>query len=396
MESRRFICISAILAALGCQAPAGQLDSAQGETAQASDDSSSAGESSSDSSSTSNDSSDSLGETTAATDTTTESSEGESESESESETETGGVEPEVDWQVVHQADGSQGALMSVWGSSPAEVFAVGGQLQPNVGTVLRFDGDAWLPEDLPPATPMLDWVFGTGDRVWAVGRAGVIVVREAGLWSAEPSPTSTILWGLWGASEDELWAVGGDGNANDPVLLRRDGDTELWSEVAIPELGVSSHGLFKVWGTSASDVWVVGDRGATLHFDGSEWTAHPAAVAIDLISLWGSPSEGIIAAGGRASGHLSRLDGQSWIGQTLALPGLNGIWVDEAGPVTAVGVGGTIVSVTPGSFEVVEENSPTPLVLHAVFGFSGGPRFAVGGSLLAPPPYIGVILESPM
>ena len=83
----------------------------------------------------------------------------------------------------------------------------------------------------------------------------------------------------------------------------------------------------------------------------------------------------------------------AWSGQTLALPGLNGVWVDPIGGATAVGVQGTIYRIAEGC-ELEQEPSNTNMVLHAVFGFSGGPRYAVGGSLLMPPPFVGVILQS--
>ncbi len=300
--------------------------------------------------------------------------------------------PQEGWVSLRKTDESEGAMMSVWGPSPDEVYVVGGQLEPNTGTVLRFDGSSWTREELPPDTPMLHWVYGVDDRVWAVGRVGTIVVRDEGGWSSEVSPTDKILWGIWGASADELWAVGGDGVSDDPVLVRREGSSGTWSTVTLPELGTNSHALFKIWGTSATDIWAVGDLGSTVHWDGSAWTAHPSEAGIDLISLWGSPSEGIVAAGGRANAHIGRLAGETWTTQTLEHPGLNGVWVDPTGPITMVGVQGTILSVTPGSFEVVEEQSGTPMVLHAVFGFAGGRRFAVGGTLLSPPPYSGIIL----
>lgn len=334
---------------------------------------------------------------TATSSSTSETETSESSSDSETSSDTGESEtgdPPAAWQVVHQAGEDEGALLSVWGLAPDDVFAVGGQIQPNTGTVLHYDGATWSREELPADTPMLDWVFGAGDRVWAVGRLGTILVRSAGVWSSEASPTTTILWGVWGASEDELWAVGGNGTSDTPVLLRRDGATQSWALVELPPLGVTSHGLFKVWGSGAADVWAVGDRGAALHFDGASWTAHPSEAAVDLISVWGSPSEGFVAAGGRASGHVARLEGGAWLGQTLDTPGLNGVWIDPAGPITLVGNQGTIFSLEPGGFSLGAEPSPTPMVLHGVFGFSGGPRFAVGGSLLAPPPYVGVILES--
>ncbi len=304
------------------------------------------------------------------------------------------TDPGAAWERVWQADESQGALMSVWGSSPDQVHVVGGQLEPLSGTAMIFDGTQWTVETLPADTPMLHWVYGVEDRVWAVGRGGAILVRAADVWTAEPSPTDRTLWGLWGASDDELWAVGGDGLSDAPVLVRRDGGSEAWELVDLPELSVGSHGLFKIWGRAADDVWIVGDLGASLHWDGSAWTDHSTTDNIDLISLWGSPAEGIVGVGGRASARIVRLADSSWSGETLDLPGLNGVWVDPSGPITVVGNMGTILAVEPGGFTVTAEVSGTGQVLHAVYGFEGGPRFAVGGSLLAPPPYTGVILRS--
>lgn len=299
------------------------------------------------------------------------------------------------WERVVQADESVGALMSVWGPSPSEVYAVGGQPDPDGrATVLRFDGASWVEEPTPAGAAMLDWVYGVDDRVWAVGRAGTILVREAGSWASETSPTARTLWGLWGASADELWAVGGDGATDAPVLLRRDGTTQTWSEVELPALSVDTHGLFKIWGSAADDVWIVGDLGASLHYDGVAWTDHSTADNIDLISLWGSPSEGIVGVGGRASGRIVRVVAGAWTGETYELPGFNGVWVGPEGGATVVGNMGKILRVGAGGFEVVEETSGTPLVLHAVYGLGDGTRYAVGGSLLGTPPYTGIVVRS--
>jgi hypothetical protein len=317
-------------------------------------------------------------------------SDGETEmSDTESET---GPEPSA-WQPVLQANEEIGALMSIWGPSPDELFAVGGQPEPDGGRVLRGSDSTWEPEPLPPGISMLNWVYGVDGLVWSVGTDGAIVRREAGAWMAETSPTDRTLWGLWGASADELWAVGGNGVSDDPVLLRRDGATGEWAAVELPPLGTDAHALFKIWGTGANDVWSVGDVGATVHWDGESWTAHPDPDGIDLISVWGSPDEGVIAVGGRANGRVDRLVGDVWSGETLALPGLNGVWVDPVDGATVVGVQGTIYRVSASGFELEPEDSGTNMVLHSVFGFSGGPRYAVGGSLLMPPPFLGVILR---
>lgn len=309
--------------------------------------------------------------------------------------ESGETGEDPSWERVVQADASLGALMSVWGPSASEVYAVGGQPEPEGrATVLRFDGTTWSEEATPEGAAMLDWVFGVDDRVWAVGRAGTILVREAGTWASETSPTSRTLWGVWGASADELWAVGGDGTSDPPVLLRRDGASESWSEVELPALSVDTHGLFKVWGSAADDVWIVGDVGASLHYDGVAWTDYSTSDNVDLISVWGSPSEGIVGVGGRASGRIVRVVDGAWVGETYELPGFNGVWVSSEGTTTVVGNMGKILRVAAGGFEIVEETSGTPLVLHAVFGLDDGTRYAVGGSLLAAPPYTGVVLRS--
>lgn len=317
--------------------------------------------------------------------------EADAEAESDSESETG-VEPSG-WQPVLQANTEIGALMSAWGASPDELFVVGGQPEPGGGRILRGHDDAWELESLPPEIAMLNWVHGVDGEVWSVGVGGAIVRREDDTWVAEASPTDRVLWGVWGAIAAELWAVGGDAVTDDPVLLHRDADG-VWTNVELPPLGTNAHALFKIWGSAADDVWSVGDAGATVHWDGESWTAHPDPDGVDLISVWGSPDEGVIAVGGRANGRVDRLRGNAWSGQTIEVPGLNGVWVDPSGGATVVGVQGTIYRLGAGGYELEQEPAETAMALHSVFGFSGGPRYAVGGSLLMPAPFLGVIVRT--
>jgi len=102
----------------------------------------------------------------------------------------------------------------------------------------------------------------------------------------------------------------------------------------------------------------------------------------------------MLSVGGRANGRLARWDGATWSGETLSGPGdgTNGVWVDSGGAATLVGWQGTIYSLAAGSLEPVQEESGTSLLLHAVHGFEGGPRFAVGGTLQAAPSFVGLVL----
>lgn len=297
------------------------------------------------------------------------------------------------WDIALQLDTQRGALLSVWGSAPDDVYAVGGQLlsvTESAGVLYHHDGATWTEQALPTGTPMLHWIYGVDGELWTVGREGTALRREGDTWVSHPTGADTILWGIWGARKDALWTVGGDGVDDPPVLLGWDG--EAWSAVTLPPTGDSA-GLFKVWGSGANDITAVGDRGLALHFDGAAWTVQPTGDLADLISVWGRAQDQHLAVGGRANARIARWDGATWTGETLALPGLSGVWMDASGAATIVGNQGTIAELPAGSMTPELQDSPTLLLLHAVFGFADGSRFAVGGSLNGAPPYVGVIVQ---
>lgn len=299
------------------------------------------------------------------------------------------------WSIGQELGTDKGALYSVWGPAPDEVYAVGGQGAgaDSVGVMLRWDGSTWTEVALPAGTRRLHWIAGVGDAVWAVGEAGTSLRRDGGgAWSEVATGTEASLWGIWGADDATIWTVGGDGFSGAPLLLRWDG--AAWSPDALPAIPPECHALFKIWGSGAGDVTAVGDFGVALHHDGAAWTLHDAGSIADLISVNGHASEHL-AVGGRANARVARWDGAAWAGATLDRPGLSGVWVDDVGVATAVGSSGQILRITPGSLAATAEESPTILVLHAVFGFSKGPRFAVGGNLTGQPPYVGVIVQHP-
>lgn len=305
-------------------------------------------------------------------------------------------EPSV-FEVAHTT--GDGALLSAWGRSSADVFVVGGQV-PSIGAdgtalVFHFDGDDWTEVVMPEGTPLLDWVWGDEQTIWVVGNAGAALrSRDGTSWEATSTGVDAPLWGAWGASGSDVWAVGGDAVAGPPVIVHFDG--QAWSEVAVPALDRDAKALFKVWGTGPSDVHAVGDAGVVLHFDGQAWTQLGSGTGSDLISLWGSGPDDIVAVGGRSNGVLARYDGAAWQAQMLAaVPGLNGVWVADDGSATVVGDRGTIAEVAPGSNtldEIVVEEIATQ-TLHAVVGFPDGARVAVGGTLLASPPWHGVVVQ---
>jgi hypothetical protein len=298
------------------------------------------------------------------------------------------------WQDAFDAT-SAGALLSVWGPDPCDLWTVGGQ--PEAGAAFHFDGKTWERASLPADLPLLNWVYGFGDEVWIVGNGGTALQGSLGALSQVPTGVDGPLWGVWGAAPDDVWSVGGDvlSDTATPILIHWDGSA--WSSVELPAPDRPSRALFKVWGTSADNVFAVGHLGLVYRFDGQTWSQVPSGTGEDLISLWGRAPDDIAIIGGRANGVLARWDGAKLTSQVIAgLPGMNGIWMDKDGVSHVVGSLGALAKVPAGSFEPAQEFGPTQLVLHGTFGFDdGGPRFAVGGSLARNPPYVGVALTDP-
>ena len=64
------------------------------------------------------------------------------------------------------------ALNDVWGRASDEAWAVGSS-----GTILHYDGQSWQPE-ASGSEHALNAIWGDGDRVWAVGEHGTILVKR--------------------------------------------------------------------------------------------------------------------------------------------------------------------------------------------------------------------------
>jgi photosystem II stability/assembly factor-like uncharacterized protein len=302
--------------------------------------------------------------------------------------------PEPEWEIGLETDESVGVLLSAWGPSPSEIYAVGGN--PDAGAMLRFDGSEWTNETLPEGFPLANWVYGVdgGQILWVSGNDGMVARRGVdGSWTTMDLGTLSDLWGIWGPADDDMYVVGGDIPGDGPVLAHFDGVD--WTMLEIPMLDRQLDALFKVWGTGPDDVFAVGRTGVILHWDGSAWTQQLAGTASDLISLWGTGPDEVVAVGGRSAGIIARYDGSAWTSETIGmLPGLNGVWLDSEGTGFAVGVDGLVIEIPAGTFDTVELDRSARLdVLHGAFGFDDGTRVGVGGSLNSSPPWTGVIVQ---
>lgn len=117
-----------------------------------------------------------------------------------------------------------GTVFGIWGASPAEMWAVGGNLGGASGAFAwRLDGDTWIeaagfPTELAAGDAM--WkVFGrSASDVFLVGTRGVILHFDGADFTTEDSGTTRGLFTVHGTAE-RMVAVGGFGTG---MLLERD------------------------------------------------------------------------------------------------------------------------------------------------------------------------------
>jgi len=116
------------------------------------------------------------------------------------------------------------------------------------------------------------------------------------------------LYGIWGAAEDDIYAVGGNPDyPASPFVLHFNGAD--WQPIAVPGEEV----LLTVWGFSASDIYAGGGaytRGLLLHYDGNEWTQDPYTdFWYRIHEIWGSAPDDLYAAGAQ---YIFHYNGTSW------------------------------------------------------------------------------------
>ena len=258
-----------------------------------------------------------------------------------------------------QTSGTPQALNGVWGSSSTNIFAVGAN-----GTILQStnDGGAWgvLTSG---STQALDAVWGDSlSDIFAVGANGTILhsSNDGSSWSAQTSGVTTALDGIWGSSSTDIFAVGANG-----VILHSNNDGATWTAQSS---GVATT-LDGVWGSSSTDIFAVGAGGVILHSnnDGATWTAQSSGVGTALDGVWGSSSTDIFAVGAGGVILHSNNDGAAWTVQTSGTTqNLTGVWESGPNDVFSVGASGTILHYsTSGNLTLVANDSQADGVVNA-------------------------------
>lgn len=303
-------------------------------------------------------------------------------------------DPAPSWQV---ADiGSVQSLSGVWGSGADDVFIVGGD--DDQGEIHHFDGADWAKMPLPADVGLLVWSYGFGPTdVWTVGRLGALLHFDGTSWTKVDSKTDQDLWGVWGASPNDVYFVGGNVFSGQVTILHWDG-TEI-SEEELPDEAnpLDVRALFKVFGVDGR-LFAVGQKGLIVEREAAGWVRHPAGQEADedFVSLWGDSSSNIVAVGGRANSKIATFDGTSWTTSepTENFGGLNAVYVTADGDVRVGGVNGAVGLWDTETRDVTYEPSATILAVHAIWTDPNGRSYAVGGTFFTPHQGVVMTLEA--
>lgn len=227
-----------------------------------------------------------------------------------------------------------GELNGIWGSSPTDIFAVGGVsiggLNPKA-LILHFDGTKWSVMDQDFSNYLLD-VQGNGpDDVYAVGEEGLIIHWDGYSWTQMDNPAVDHLYGIWVGGPDKIYAVGGE-----DVLKYSNG---IWT--VMPNLPNAY--LLNIWGSPNGDLWAVGS--GILRYHNGYWSdVTPINLPSDfwLFHLTGRSDNDLMVVGVTdytgEEGLILRYNGSLWQRETGRFPGcLNSGWMDNQGKAMIVG-----------------------------------------------------------
>ena len=175
-------------------------------------------------------------------------------------------------------------LRAVWGAGDS-LWIVG-----DGGLALVRAAGSFLAIDTPVRTNLLDVWGDADDLFWAVGEAGTVLRWDGMAWLQVPTgPMGGVtqnLRAVWGSSGDDVWVVG-----TESTILHWDGQRFA------PHSRGEHYSLNDVWGRGPDDIYAVGTGGIALHYDGTDWTELETGTQSSLQSVTGDDAGRVFAAG---------------------------------------------------------------------------------------------------
>jgi hypothetical protein len=223
-------------------------------------------------------------------------------------------------------------------------------------------------------------VWGTApDNVYIGGAFAQILRWDGNEIRLEHQLFNTNVWfkGIWGASADDVYAVGGDIFSHEGAIVHYDGGS--WETVVERPL----YGFRSISGSSPRDVFVVGALGTILHYDGVSWHEMTSPTEVELTGVYAASPRNVFAVGGY--GTIIHYDGKTWrLMQSPTTSDLTAVWGVSGGIVYAVGSEGTLLRFAGRSWSVVDTGTTIPF--NSICGTSAGNFFVAdlaGDVLLA-------------
>ncbi|HTE53552.1 MAG TPA: hypothetical protein VK698_22005 [Kofleriaceae bacterium] len=307
---------------------------------------------------------------------------------------------DASWELVQEH--LPGALLSIWGTAADDIWAVGSDPDGGGPTVLRYDGTSWDPLDTGTVGDLW-WVFGTGSGpVYMGGAGGVIIQYDGGEFTEMETPRADVtVFGIWGCSDDDVWAVGGElGGASGAFAwrLERGEDGDRWVEAAgFPTELTEGDAIWKAYGRACDDVWLVGTDGLVVHWDGEAFEGERAG-GESLFTVHAN-ADRFVAVGGFGTGTLLENDGTGWVDASPEdVSPLVGVCLTGQGGL-AVGQYATVVEREGGAagaaWAAVDTGLSVDRTMHSVWVDPDGGVWTVGGQVLNAPFVDGVMLHRP-
>jgi hypothetical protein len=291
-----------------------------------------------------------------------------------------------------------GILLSAAYDSDGSALIAGGQIAGGTGLLLRWDGRALTMVPTRDAHAFW-WVTAVGPHEFLLaGESGEVHRFDGSALTTVDAgvPASATLFGIWAASADDLWTVGGSFSTAGSKRVIRHFTGGQWTAIDSPAEVPPETTYFKVWGSAASDVWIVGDGGIVLHWDGAALSRDARVAAADrFLTVHGCDDHNVWIVGGTGSAEVRAFDGAGWmtVDASGAQP-LNGV-ACAGGDVVVGGAFGYAGRIAGGRVTAL----PTPAAIGDLFihgiARAGGRVLAVGGDLLATvgDAYHGFVLE---
>jgi hypothetical protein len=271
------------------------------------------------------------------------------------------------------SQGFSDSLHGVWGTDPANVWAVGSN-----GLILHFDGMRWT-QVTSPTTQRLAAIWGSSrSDVWAVGydaaqQRGLVIRYDGNAWVERGSISAwdnLTLTSICGTGPRDIWLVGAPNSGSNGSKIFHFGALGNWTDETA---GGLTTWLQDIWVTSAAG-WVVGrDPGTLLRLDGNGWTAlNPSPTTSNLQDVSGSSANDVWAIGWYGldtATEILHYDGSTWTPFEPATqkPLVTDLFVRSATDVWFVGFGGGIMHYD-GVQLAPDATVPTLANLQAIWG----------------------------